>query len=71
MPLAFASRSHGSVAFGFFNIEIDMLLLEDLFFFADRFCRAVVDLLENQTSLTSPNLSPYWVTLIAGDILAG
>jgi hypothetical protein len=44
MPLAFSSLSHGTVAFGFFNIEIDMLLLQQLFFFADRFCRVVVDL---------------------------
>ncbi len=44
MPLAFRSLSHGTVAFGFFNIESDMLLLEQAFFFADRFCRAVVEL---------------------------
>jgi hypothetical protein len=44
MPLAFPSRSHKTVAFGFFNIEIDMLLLEQLFFFADDFCRAVPQL---------------------------
>lgn len=41
MPLAFPSRSHQTIAFGFFNIEIDMLLLQQLFFFADDFCRAV------------------------------
>ncbi|MEI8183904.1 MAG: hypothetical protein WCG29_14500, partial [Desulfomonile sp.] len=46
MPLLFRSRSHGMVAFGFFNIETDMLLLENLFFFADRFCQAVVSLAE-------------------------
>lgn len=45
MPLAFPSRSHQTIAFGFFNIEIDMLLLERLFFFADDFCRAVPQLL--------------------------
>ena len=28
MPLAFDSISHGSIAFGFFNIESDMLLLD-------------------------------------------
>jgi hypothetical protein len=44
LPLAFDSLSHGTIAFGFFQIESDMLLLEDLFFFADRFCAAVVDL---------------------------
>jgi hypothetical protein len=43
MPLAFPSLSHGTIAFGFFNIEIDMLLLEQLFFFADQFCAVVVD----------------------------
>jgi len=38
MPLSFHSRSHGNIAFGFFNIESDMLLLENYFFFADDFC---------------------------------
>lgn len=38
MPLSFHSKSHGNIAFGFFNIESDMLLLENYFFFADRFC---------------------------------
>jgi len=41
MPLAHTSQSHGTIAFGFFNIETDMLLLEELFFFADDFCAAV------------------------------
>lgn len=44
MPLAFPSLSHGTVAFGFFNIETHMLLLEQLYFFADRFCEAAVAL---------------------------
>jgi hypothetical protein len=44
MPLAFESVSHGHVAFGFFNIESDMLLLERCFFFADDFCRLVLDM---------------------------
>ncbi|MBW2528015.1 MAG: hypothetical protein JRI23_27790 [Deltaproteobacteria bacterium] len=44
MPLAFRSITHGTIAFGFFNIETDMLLLEQLFFFADRFCAAMVEL---------------------------
>lgn len=38
MPLAFESTSHGTIAFGFFNIESDMLLLERYFFFATDFC---------------------------------
>jgi hypothetical protein len=41
MPLAFESIRHGTVAFGFFNIESDMLLLEHYFFFADDFCKRV------------------------------
>ena len=39
MPLSFRSKNHGNIAFGFFNIESDMLLLEKYFFFADDFCR--------------------------------
>jgi len=38
MPLSFRSKSHGNIAFGFFNIESDILLLENHFFFADDFC---------------------------------
>jgi hypothetical protein len=37
MPLAFRSTTHGTVAFGFFNIETDLLLLENRFFFATDF----------------------------------
>ena len=44
MPLAFQSLSHGTVAFGFFNIESDMLLLDNYFFFADEFCRNISEL---------------------------
>jgi hypothetical protein len=41
MPLAFESLSHGTVAFGFFNIESDMLLLDHYFFFAEDFCKNI------------------------------
>ena len=44
MPLAFRSLSHGTVAFGFFNVATDAMLLDRLFFFASDFCAAVVDL---------------------------
>ncbi|RLA04182.1 MAG: hypothetical protein DRQ47_03825 [Gammaproteobacteria bacterium] len=43
MPLAFDSKNHGKIAFGFFNIESDMLLLEHYFFFASDFCSALSD----------------------------
>ncbi len=41
MPLLFASRSHGTVVFGFYNIETDHLLLEDLGFFCSDFCQGL------------------------------
>ncbi|VEN73113.1 conserved hypothetical protein [Candidatus Desulfarcum epimagneticum] len=43
-PLAFDSSNQGRIAFGFFNIDVDMLLLERYFFFADLFCDRVLDL---------------------------
>ena len=46
MPLAFDSLSHGTIAFGFFNIESDMLLCDRYFFFADDFCANVADMVE-------------------------
>lgn len=44
MPLAFESESHGTIAFGFFNIESDMLLLDRYFFFATDFCECVCNM---------------------------
>ncbi len=38
MPLAHRSLSHGTVVFGFFNIDTDCLLLNNVFFFATDFC---------------------------------
>ena len=38
MPLAFESTTHGTFAFGFFNVRSDMLLLDNRFFFATAFC---------------------------------
>jgi hypothetical protein len=38
MPLEFDSLNHGRIAFGFFNIETDMILLEHYFLFAQDFC---------------------------------
>ena len=54
MPLPFPSRSHGPIAFGFFNIASDMLLLQELFFFADRFCAAVAELALERHSAPLP-----------------
>jgi hypothetical protein len=41
MPLSFNSTSHGSIAFGFFNIDSDMLLLNNYFLFATDFCEHI------------------------------
>lgn len=46
MPLAFQSISHGTIAFGFFNIDSDMLLLDRYFFFAPLFCRSLIAVAE-------------------------
>ena len=55
MPLSFHSESHGNIAFGFFNIKTDLLLLEHYFFFADDFC----SLLKNAAAETSPHGMTY------------
>ncbi len=69
MPLSFNSRSHGAVAFGFFNIEADMLLLERLFFFADAFCGAAVTLASSsRASLEGWLLEPAQVGHLHGAI---
>ena len=41
MPLAFQSLNQGIVTFGFFNIDVDMLLLNRYFMFAGAFCGLV------------------------------
>jgi hypothetical protein len=46
MPLEFESLSHGKIAFGFFNIETDILLLNQYFFFAQDFCRSISEVAE-------------------------
>lgn len=47
MPLAFGSLSHGSIAFGFFNIDSDMLLLDRYFFFSTEFCKVISNIVES------------------------
>lgn len=47
MPLAFESLNRGTVAFGFFNIETDLLLLQQHFLFADDFCGRLVRMAED------------------------
>ena len=47
MPLQFESISHGPIAFGFFNIETDSILLNQYFFFANDFCHHIIQPSEN------------------------
>ena len=47
MPLTFESMSHGTIAFGFFNIDSDMLLLEQYFLFGSEFCHHISEMSEN------------------------
>lgn len=44
MPLGFPSINQGIIAFGFFNVDTDLLLLEHYFIFADEFCRHIIEL---------------------------
>ncbi|MBW1668741.1 MAG: hypothetical protein JRJ66_11950 [Deltaproteobacteria bacterium] len=44
MPLGFQSINFGTIAFGFFNIDTDLLLLEHYFLFADDFCQYIKEL---------------------------
>jgi hypothetical protein len=72
MPLAFTSLSHGEIAFGFFNIETDMLLLDRHFFFADDFCAAVGSLtrggITETASLDAYTLEPAAIGNLMGAI---
>jgi len=62
MPLSFRSKSHSNIAFGFFNIESDMLLLEKYFFFADDFCRWVNQMAkEDDSGIKSFEYPVYYI----------
>jgi hypothetical protein len=52
MPLAFQSLNRGTVAFGFFNIDTDLLLLQQYFLFADDFCRHLIRMAEDKKQET-------------------
>ncbi len=52
MPLAFESLNRGTVAFGFFNIDTDLLLLQQYFLFADDFCGHLIRLAQGRRRQT-------------------
>ena len=68
MPLTFRSLNHGNIAFGFFNIESDMLLLENYFFFSTAFCRHLSRLAEEADLDSAMDLFPVYVIDNPGDI---
>jgi hypothetical protein len=71
MPLAFSSLNHGSIAFGFFNIDTDLLLLEHYFLFARDFC-SYMTLIEGQSDSfeTSWDLYSIEKSRDIGDLMA-
>jgi hypothetical protein len=52
MPLAFESLNRGTIAFGFFNIDTDLLLLQQYFLFADDFCGHLIRTAEDEREET-------------------
>jgi len=61
MPLAFESESHGTIAFGFFNIESDLLILDQYFFFANDFCKLICDSANRDSKPNSEHLLPAYI----------
>lgn len=68
MPLAFESLSHGTIAFGFFNIESDMLLLDRYFLFAEDFCGYLKNIAKNGGDQPYPACWPVQFIEAAEDI---
>ncbi len=68
MPLSFRSQSHGNIAFGFFNIESDMLLLEHYFFFADDFCEWINQMAKEDDFETKKFEVPVYYIADSNDI---
>ena len=68
MPLAFESLSHGTIAFGFFNIESDMLLLERYFFFNTDFCRNIGRMAEHDGEKPYHDIWPVHCIRTAEDV---
>lgn len=74
MPLLFESISHGEVPFGFFNIETDMILLNNYFFFASDVSDHIAELAKidsdkpGETSWKSYILKPEQIGNLMGAI---
>jgi hypothetical protein len=68
MPLEFHSLSHGRIAFGFFNIETDLLLLEKYLFFAHFFCNTVEKIASWKDHAVDETVLPGYVIERSGDV---
>jgi len=53
MPLSFQTLNRGAIAFGFFNLDSDLLLMDRIFLFAPEFCDYIGNLAD------SPGDTPY------------
>jgi hypothetical protein len=69
MPLEFDSLSHGRIAFGFFNIETDMILLQHYFLFAQDFCDYISKIAK--TPLKETYKSSWGIYLIENNVDIG
>jgi hypothetical protein len=61
MPLLFQSLSHGEIPFGFFNIETDMILLNNYFFFASDMADSVIRLAENDGRMSQEQVWSVYI----------
>ena len=61
MPLAFETLSHGTIAFGFFNIDSDMLLIDKYFMFGSEFCNHIVAMAESNPSNEYQSRWPVYI----------
>jgi hypothetical protein len=59
MPLEFESISHGKIAFGFFNIETDMILLNQYFLFAEDLCHDITQATEKHNEFCKESWEVY------------
>ncbi|MBM4305412.1 MAG: hypothetical protein FJ107_01110 [Deltaproteobacteria bacterium] len=59
MPFEFESLSHGKIAFGFFNIETDMILLNQYFLFAEDFCEYVSQAVQTNENIFKASWEAY------------
>jgi hypothetical protein len=59
MPLEFDSLNHGRVAFGFFNIETDMILLKQYFLFAEDFCQYIAEASQKNEPILKTSWEAY------------